>query len=213
MPRKRNKIVGTFKVPTKSFNTYLEEARKKGYRGERAFKVAEENYFKRVYELNKHRITPDAEGDKLTKRQFINSLKHRVGKKSVKETGYTQEKYVSPKQAVKEFSKTRTFVSQEEQGLENIKNNLKGKGALRKAMKEQLGIPKNRKIDWSRFEWDEIEQKYIAKDKNGNIVMGLSFIETDDPYFYGNNIFEIYRPKHGHWVEIKYNEETGAIIK
>lgn len=227
---KKVKKAGTFLVPDKNFDAYYQELKKqfknskhkqawmsrylrdqkkkenvpkdKKYRANRPEDVedflqnlAMDRYFKKVYKLNEKKIE-----ELVDQNRFINNLKGRTGEHIRYIDHDRREVYVDPRKAVKEYSRTRDFLTDDELAVENIQKNLSGsrlrgdleeKRAYRNAIKERLGIPKNRKIDWSRFEWDDIEQKFVVKDENGQIKFGLSFEEYKHPYYRGQVIFKI----------------------
>lgn len=101
---------------------------------------------------------------------FINALYQR-NKDLIKEKGLTEKQFksrmlniigegYSRKEAARQYSRTRVFLSREEVGLENIKENLRRGEALeiRKASGHY-----RKGIDWSEYEWDSLMGGYVHK--------------------------------------------------
>lgn len=99
---------------------------------------------------------------------FINALYQR-NKDLIKEKGLTEKQFksrmlniigegYSRKEAARQYSRTRVFLSREEVGLENIKENLRRGEALeiRKASGHY-----RKGIDWSEYEWDSLMGGYV----------------------------------------------------
>lgn len=99
---------------------------------------------------------------------FINALYQR-NKDLIKEKGLTEKQFktrmlniigegYSRKEAARQYSRTRVFLSREEVGLENIKENLR-KGEALEIRKASGHYRKG--IDWSEYEWDSLMGGYV----------------------------------------------------
>ena len=99
---------------------------------------------------------------------FINALYQR-NKALIAEKGLTEKQFksrmlniigegYSRKEAAKQYSRTRVFMSKEEVGLENIKDNLR-KGEALEIRKASGHYRKG--IDWSEYEWDSLMGGYV----------------------------------------------------
>lgn len=84
----------------------------------------------------------------LTERQFKARMKNIIGE------GFSR------KEAAYQYSRTRVFLSKEEVGLQNIKENLR-RGEALEIRRAQGHYRKG--IDWSEYEWDSFYGGYVHK--------------------------------------------------
>lgn len=120
---------------------------------------SEEHYLRAVYRANKVELAQKG----ITFGNFKEVIK-----------SYKEEDGLATNRAIRAYSRTRLFVSQAEQGLENIQKNLTRE--ISTEIRKATGNYK-KKIDWRKdFTWDSANQMYIHSSGN----FGLVFTYPDD---------------------------------
>jgi len=116
---------------------------------------------------------------------YISAL-YKKNKKKISNAGVSYEQFKSRmesiikfnklnrSEAARQYSRTRTFLSREEIGLQNIRNNIKKDLSIQ--IRKSTGKYKE-KIDWQKdFKWDSDNKMYIHSSGN----FGLVFTYPDD---------------------------------
>lgn len=121
------------------------------------FKKADD-YIDKVWEVNRQEIQQKG----LNERQF----KLRI--KSIME-----EEGISARKAVIAYGRTRTFLSAEQIGMQNIQTSMDK--VTSQEIKRALNLG-NKKIDYSEFSWNKNEQRWEHKDG----IIALKYTYPDD---------------------------------
>ena len=134
---KKSKMLGTFRATNKSPNAY----KTSGKYIDALFRKNKDIIVEKFEEWAERPISVQEAKKKFTSRM-----------KSIIEEGFSR------REAAYKLSRTRVFLSQEEVGLQNIKENLRKNEALeiRKASGHY-----RRGIDWSEYSYDKLYKGYV----------------------------------------------------